>query len=289
MSAETNGWNVLSILEWGADYFEKHSVPSPRLSIEWLLADILDLKRLDLYLAYDRPLSPDELDKLRPLVKRRARHEPLQYITGHSDFLNNRFIVSPDVLIPRMETEQLTELILDDHASGRQLSILDIGTGSGCIAISLKNERAAWKVHAIDSSKKALAVAAENAKHQHADIHFKAVDISQNSGRLLPDHSLNLIVSNPPYILPDERNDLEKQVKNYEPSEALFCNSIEDIYQKIIDHSDNLLKKSGQLYLEINAAYSETILTFFDDRTWTCDLLEDYNGQPRFIKARRCE
>jgi release factor glutamine methyltransferase len=115
MNTNREGWTVLAMLKWGTGYFEKRTIPDPRHSIEWLLADILHVKRLDLYLSYNRPLAPSELDQLRPLIKRRAKHEPLQYITGSSEFLNTQITVSPDVLIPRIETEQLTEIILDGH------------------------------------------------------------------------------------------------------------------------------------------------------------------------------
>ncbi|MEX2435299.1 MAG: peptide chain release factor N(5)-glutamine methyltransferase, partial [Balneolaceae bacterium] len=109
MSESRQLWTVLSMLEWATDYFEEKGVSSSRLSIEWILADVLEIKRLDIYLQFDRPLSEDELNKIRPLVKRRAQHEPLQYITGQTDFINSVIKVSPGVLIPRVETEQLVE------------------------------------------------------------------------------------------------------------------------------------------------------------------------------------
>ena len=129
------------MLEWATGYFRQKEVESPRLSIEWLLAHILDIKRLDLYLSYNRPLSPDELERLRPLVKRRAEHEPLQYITGSTEFLHTRIEVNNSVLIPRPETEQLTENILSAHPNEPPLKVLDVGTGSGCIAIALAFSR----------------------------------------------------------------------------------------------------------------------------------------------------
>lgn len=285
MSAHQNDWTVLTMLEWGSGYFEQKEVPSPRLSIEWLLADVLDIKRLDLYLDYNRPLGSDERDKLRPLVKRRARHEPLQYITGCSDFLGSRLVVSPEVLIPRMETEQLTEIILDNHPSTSELSILDIGTGSGCIAVLLKKERQTWDIHAIDISQEALKVAEQNAERLQTDIHFVRSDIKQNPGGLFEAHSFDLIVSNPPYVLPSEKESLEKQVKDFEPSEALFCDDVEEAYQPIIDFSQEFLRKGGQLYLELNADYSEMISSLFDGQLWSCSVINDYDQNPRFIRA----
>ncbi len=140
-------WNVLSMINWGTGYFEKKGIPSPRLSIEWILADILSLKRLNLYIQFERPLSKDELKRIREYVKRRARHEPLQYIIGYTEFMNAKINVNPDVLIPRPETEQLTELILEEHPGNTGLNVLDIGTGSGCIAIALKMEHPDWNIY----------------------------------------------------------------------------------------------------------------------------------------------
>src|SRR6056297_348266 len=116
-------WTVLSMLEWATDFFEEKDINSPRFSIEWLLAHVLDVKRLDLYLMYDRPLSSEELDTLRPLVKRRSQHEPLQYITGETDFHNVKIKVKPGVLIPRQETEQLVDLILKENKTRSELTV----------------------------------------------------------------------------------------------------------------------------------------------------------------------
>jgi release factor glutamine methyltransferase len=281
----TEAWTILNMLEWATDYFKQKEVPSPRLSIEWLLADVLDIKRLDLYLAFERPLSSHELDRLRPLIKRRARHEPLQYITGYSDFLNIRLSVTPDVLIPRMETEQLVETVLNRHSSTEEHSVLDIGTGSGCIAVALKANQPDWKVTAIDYSVKALDVARQNAKHENADIRFLPANIHQQLPHQLSSHSFDIIVSNPPYILTSQKDSLERQVKNYEPPEALFCRDIKKEYRIIAEKAANLLQNEGILYLEINDQYSDAILSVFDPTRWDCTLLKDYDQNPRFIAA----
>src|SRR5690606_6466742 len=140
-----NDWTVLRMLEWATAYFESKGIPSPRLSIEWLLGEVLSLKRLDLYLQHDRTLTTSELDTLRGWVLRRGKHEPLQYITGSTDFYNCTINVTPAVLIPRQETEQLVDKILQGHSETHQ-RVLDVGTGSGCIAIAIKKARPDWHV-----------------------------------------------------------------------------------------------------------------------------------------------
>lgn len=286
MSTKLEDWTVLSMLEWGTEYFKKQGIPDPRLSIEWLLAETLQVKRLDIYLNFDRPLSQSELDKIRPLVKKRAKHIPLQYIIGHTDFMTARIKVTPDVLIPRIETEQLVEIILDEYPSDStdQINVLDIGTGSGCIPIALKMERPGWNVDALEISEEALAVARENAEINETDITFVQGDILKWE-KLAIEKSYDVIVSNPPYVLPDEKNELEKQVVTHEPSLALFCENIEEMYGNIIKFSENHLKKNGKLYLEIHEKYNNRILQFFDDTLWKTSLLKDYDKKPRFIIA----
>ena len=286
MSAKVEEWTVLSMLEWATDFFKKKDIPDPRHSIEWLLAETLDIKRLDLYLKYDRPLSSDELDTLRPMVKRRAQHEPLQYIVGFTDFMNARISVDQNVLIPRLETEQLVEIILDEHPSEDSLSLLDIGTGSGCIPIAIKMERPQWSVHGIDISEQALEVARTNAEQNETDIALR-------NGNILDPESisvkapLDIIVSNPPYVKPDEEELLEPQVKEYEPSEALFFEDLEKMYGSIIRYAQKNLSQKGTLYLELHEQYSSEILDLFDRNNWSAQLQKDYDKKPRFIIAKR--
>lgn len=286
MSTKAEEWTVLSMLEWATDFFKKKNIPDPRHSIEWLLAETLDIKRLDLYLKFDRPLSKKELDTLRPLVKRRAQHEPLQYIVGFTDFMNAHISVNEHVLIPRIETEQLVEIILDDYPSGGKLSVLDIGTGSGCIPVALKMERPEWELSGIDISAGALELAQKNAEQNEVEVSFTKCDI------LSPDTidintPLDIIVSNPPYITTDEKDLLEPQVKEYEPSEALFCENMEAMYKSIIDFADQNLSEEGMLYLELHENYSEEIIALFDHNSWAAHIKKDYDKKPRFLIAQK--
>lgn len=288
MSNTLRDWTVLSMLEWGTDYFDKKGIPDPRHSIEWLLAEVLDIKRLDLYLKYDRPLSAGELDELRPLVKRRARHEPLQYIIGFTDFMNNRISVTPDVLIPRIETEQLVEIILDDYPEEAEpQTVLDIGTGSGCIPIALKQERPDWQLVAIDISEAALKVARANAEENQVEITFRQGDLRQWRQLDLNMDPFRIIVSNPPYVLPEEKDTLEKQVAEYEPGTALFTDNMEELYGNIIALADQKLAETGTIYLEVHEQHADRIRNLFDPELWAASIATDYEKKPRFIKARK--
>lgn len=273
------------MLEWGTDYFKSREVPDPRHSIEWLLAEVLDTKRLDLYLRYDRPLSESELEELRPLVKRRASHEPLQYITGYTDFMNVRISVSPEVLIPRIETEQLVEIILDREPDGTSLRILDIGTGSGCIAIALKKERPEWEIQALDLSDEALELARRNARENETDITFLEGDLFEwDKADLEPPY--DLIVSNPPYVLPEEKGTLEQQVVSHEPELALFCENLGEMYGAIRDCASRRLTENGRLYLEIHENHPQEVGELFEGEEWEAELLRDYEKKYRFFCAR---
>lgn len=286
MSTKVEEWTVLSMLKWATDFFDEKGIPNPRHSIEWLLAETLNIKRLDLYLKYDRPLSPDELNTLRPMVKRRAQHEPLQYIVGYTDFMNARISVDEHVLIPRLETEQLVEIILDTHPSGQPLSLLDIGTGSGCIPIAIKMERPEWSIRGIDISADALEVARENAIQNEVEVPFDTGNIL-SADSISVEGSLDIIVSNPPYVKPDEEDLLEPQVKEYEPSEALFFDDLETMYSSIINFAQQHLSQEGALYLELHEKYSSEILDLFDRNSWSAQLQKDYDKKPRFIVAKR--
>jgi len=286
MNQSPREWTVLSMLEWGTEFFKNKSIPDPRLSIEWLLAEVLDVKRLDLYLKFDRPLSPDELEQLRPLVKRRARHEPLQYITGYAEFMNTRLKVTPDVLIPRIETEQLVEIILDRHPESSECSVLDIGTGSGCIPVALKMERPDWEITSLDISEEALDVASENAELNRVEVRFLQGDILHPE-ELELEPGYDIIVSNPPYVLRGEKEKLQKQVVDYEPGTALYTDDLELIYKNIIRVAEQYLAENGRLFVEIHESYADVILKLFETHQWTAQLYQDYQEKDRFILAQK--
>lgn len=280
MSSDNNVWTVLSMLEWATDYFEEKEVPSSRHSIEWLLADVLKCKRLSLYLQYDRPLSSDELDQLKPMVKRRAGHEPLQYILGYAEFMDCKIYVNPSVLIPRIETEQLVEIFLEKtgHLADKEINLLDIGTGSGCIPIAIKRNRPNWNCYGVDKCDKAIEVARRNAGDNNADVHFFQGDLFDHQS--LSVAPWNLIISNPPYIAPEEKEMIDKQVKDFEPEEALFHQNPVEVYDAIIRYAR---AQNAELYLELNNKSAVQINQLAKAHYTRSELLKDFDNNQRFL------
>lgn len=277
-------WTVLRMLEWGTGFFKKKQIPDPRHSIEWLLADVLEWKRLALYLAYERPLSPAELEKLRPMIKRRAAHEPLQYIIGHTDFMGCRIDVNPSVLIPRIETEQLVETLLEktQQRHDEQLNLLDVGTGSGCIPLAIKQAIPGWNCFGSDISADALELAKMNAELNNLDVTFFEADLFRLEDADMPDPPWDIIVSNPPYIEPGERPAIQKQVSTYEPDIALFHESPLDVYKAIAAFAH---RRGAMLFLELNDRMAddirEIVLAFYPH----AEIANDLDDNPRFLIA----
>ncbi len=285
MRKSTQVWTVMSMIEWTTDYFREKKIPDPRLSIEWILAEILGIRRLDLYLQFDRPLSSDELNLIRPMVKRRSTFEPLQYITGSTAFRTVTIKVTPDVLIPRSETEMLVDLILGDPAGNDQDSIhfLDLGTGSGCIPVSIKKERPQWNCYGIDISDKALSVAKENSEVNQASVHFFNADMMNPESSIeLSEGKWDIISSNPPYITADEVPELNPQVTKYEPGIALFHSDPLTLYHSIIKFSS---KKGASLYLECNNKTASKVAEMASGFYRNVILSKDLDNNDRYVSA----
>ena len=246
MTSKSSDWTVLNILEWATSYFKNKGIRNPRLSIEWLLAQVLRTKRLDLYLIYDRPLTRKELDIIRSMIKRRASYEPLQYIIGETNFFGSIIKVNPSVLIPRPETEELVELVLKKVPSNDPIDVLDIGTGSGCIPIVLKKARSNWRLSAFDISSKAIYIAKENAELNNTKVNFSIDDIFSPSSELCA-RKFDIMISNPPYILNSEAESIDKEVRAFEPNLALFTTSTKKIFNAIEQFSTKCLKQNGTL------------------------------------------
>lgn len=219
---------------------------------------------------------------LSVLAERLLNGEPLDYVLGHSEFYGYRFEVGPAVLIPRPETEELVELILREHTSDRSLRVLDIGSGSGCIAISLALQRPRWSVSALDISSEALAVAQQNASRLAVQVDFERLDIL--SGEV--GGKYDIIVSNPPYIDRNEQAVMSTQTLIHEPEVALFTNGDPlEFYLRIGEIGQTALNKSGQLYLEINEFRVEDTVKLLTGLGYRTQVHHDLQHKPRMIRA----
>ena len=278
-----SSWRVIDLIQWAESYFKKLLFDKPRAEIEWLLCALLNCERLDLYLRYDEPLSKPQLDILRGWVKRRLEKEPLQYITGVCEFYGRDFFVTPDVLIPRPETERLIDIALKKLKSVKSPRILDIGTGSGCIAITMAVERPDATVLGIDNSSGALTIAKRNS------INLKAIEhsfIKMNILESTPKGKFDLVISNPPYISKKEIPELMKDVIGFEPESALtdyrdgltFYKRFAEIAPKII-HNDSLF------IFEVGLKeHPQKVYNIFSNQGYTnIELIKDYNGDDRVI------
>jgi len=279
--AET--WTVLRILEWTTGYFRERSIESARLDAELLLADVLDLDRVGLYLHFDRPLEPAGLKPYRELVKRRATHEPLAYIRGETEFWSLPFKVSPAVLIPRPDTEILVEEALSYLGdSGR---ILDIGLGSGAIAVALAHERPGTFVDGVDISSEAVALANENAQLNGVAerVDFQVGDLNAFSGG-----PYDLIVSNPPYIPQADIAGLMPEVREFEPMAALDGGADGlDAYRAILCQAPAALNDGGGLLVEIGIDQAAAVQQLFSEAGFVdIRLRDDYSGIPRVVSGR---
>ncbi len=271
---------ILDVITSATGYLEKHAVEDPRLNAEHLLAHVLGKKRLDLYLEFDRPLDESERAPLRELVRGRGEGTPLQHLLGSAPFFGRDFRSDARALIPRPETEQLAELILT--ACPAPLVLLDVGTGSGVLAITLALERPGSEVHATDVSPAALALACENAASLGAAVTFHEAD-------LLPpgDQRFDAIVANLPYIPTADIAALSREVRR-DPANALDGGPDGlDLIRRLVAAAPSRLQPGGHVFLEIGhdqAAAVQSLLT----AEGFCEVTShpDYAGHGRFIHAR---
>jgi release factor glutamine methyltransferase len=274
---------VLKVLQATTAYLKKHNVENPRLNAEHLMAHALGRKRIELYLDFERELTETELRPLRGLVKRRSGGEPLQHLLGSVEFCGLTFLCDKRAMVPRPETEQLVELV-ESKIEKRESRILDVGTGSGVIAISLATKFPEAKVLAVDVSDDALALAQENAVTLNLKdrVQFLKSRLLENV-----EGAFDLIVANLPYISTQDRHTLSREVL-HDPEDALFAGAQGDeLVRELIDQAPTRLRPGGLLSLEIGLGQSETLLSGLAEKNYR-DICwkNDYNGVIRFIFGR---
>jgi release factor glutamine methyltransferase len=277
---------VLELLQTTTAYFGKKGVEQPRLSIEHLLADSLGKKRIELYLEFDRSLSALELGPLREKVRRRAEGEPLQHLLGHWDFYGRTFKTDKRALIPRPETELLVETLLKEVANcGEPASrLVDVGTGSGVLAITLALERPELEVFALDLSEDALALARENAERLGVldRVAFQRSDLLEGI-----EGPFHWIVANLPYIPTSDLNGLQREVK-FDPGLALDGGKDGlTIIKRLIESVPGKIASNGMIALEIGQGQSQRVLGFLADQNYRdISIKKDYQGVERLLIAR---
>ncbi len=282
-------WTVLQLIEWSGQYLEEKGVERGRLDAEHLLAHAMSTTRLDLYLQYDRLLSGTELDQYRPLLTRRARREPLQYIVGRSGFRNLELEVDQAVLIPRPETEILVDEVLQWVSENKLKKpvALDIGTGSGAIALSLVHEGPFSRVVATDTSRVALEVATRNSLMSGLSdrVDFR---LGKFYEPLTAGEVFEVIVSNPPYIADGEAEDLDPEIREWEPGAALYAGPDGlAALRRIVTGAGPYLKPGGLLALEVGLGQATYIMELLENtgEFRTVRVCRDLNGRERVVLA----
>jgi release factor glutamine methyltransferase len=281
-------WTILRVLEWTTGYFKRKQIEQPRSNAEVLLSFVLGVERIQLYLDHDKPLAAAELGRYREAILRRAAREPTQYITGRQEFWSLDFEVNPSVLIPRPETELLVERGLD-LVGQSPAKILDLGSGSGAIAVSLAHERTSLQLVAVDKSFQALEVARRNAaRHRVADrIQFAVMDLC---AAFSPDVSFDLIISNPPYISDNQLSTLSPEIRCHEPQMALRGGPSEglNVVRKILEQAPSRLKPGGVLLMEIGQGHAELLEHELAGKPYieSYEFVKDYSGVLRILHVR---
>lgn len=295
MNSENKPMTVLEILNRTKTFFEKKGVPDPLLDAQYIISFGLKMKnRMDLYLNFEKPLTPAELDTLRPLVARRANREPLQHIIGDTSFRGFQIKCDPRALIPRPETESLVDMAAEAVKGIENPFIVEIGTGSGAIAISCAKEIEGAKVFASDISEDALALAKENAAlngvlsdDESASIRFAQGDLLQS----LPSDSpkINCLVANLPYIPDGEKDNLQPEVARFDPSLALFGGADGlDLIRQMLGETEGRLAEGGVILLEIGSEQASVLESEAVKYPWLTftGAHKDFCGNVRFVSYK---
>lgn len=278
-------WTISSLLNWTVNYFKSKNIQSARLDAEVLLSHVLRQERIYLYVHFDEPMEQNELSKFREYVKKRAQHVPIAYIIGEREFMGLPFKVTKDTLIPRPDTEILVENVLNNVDKDKEIEIVDIGTGSGAIILSLLVNLPKAQGKTVDISSKAIEVAKENAVNLQVNdrCEFFVGDLFAP----LNGNKFDLIVSNPPYIPQKDIATLEDDVKEYEPVSALTDGGDGlSYYRRLLSEGKAYIKENGFIALEIGIYQSEDVKQIAMDNGWkNIKIIKDYAGIDRVVLA----
>ena len=279
---------IIDVISRSAEFLDKKGVESPRLNAELVTAHALKLPRMQLYLNFDRPVEPAVLDYIRSLIIRRGSREPLQHILGTTHFCGLEFHVDKRALIPRPETELLVELALAllEREEGRRQRIIDFGTGSGCIAITLAHKRPDLHVDALDISAAALELAMRNAE-EHGVVDRIAFTRSDGFDRLAVDPKYAMVVANPPYIPTPELAMLAPEIRDFDPRQALD-GGIDglDFYRFLARSTSAFLRPGARILMELGEGQTESVTEIFQQQHWVVESTHnDYTERLRFLVA----
>jgi release factor glutamine methyltransferase len=287
-------WRIIDLLNWTTEHLQKKGIDSPRLTTERLLAHVLGMRRVELYLQYDRLLTSAELQAFKTVLQRRLRREPLQYVLGETEFYGLRFKVTPAVLIPRPETEVLVEQVIhrvrSQYGTEAEVVILDVGTGSGNIAVALAHHLKRARVTAVDLSSEALAVARENAALHAVEerIDFVEADFAEFAGRAAARGlRFDVVVSNPPYVDAAEFDTLAPEVREHEPRMALVPEGdVLSFYRTLAEWAPRLLSSPGVVAVEVGLGQAEAVRNLFaQHKLEYTETYQDLSGIERVVLA----
>jgi len=307
-------WTIQKLLNWTTEHFTEKGIDSPRLSAELLLSHVLNMKRIELYTQFDKPVAKEDLDKLHDLVKQAGQHEPIAYLTGKTEFYSLQFDVSPDCMIPRPETELLVERAIEflrtrpvrnfvtdkmtrkenfsnGGKTGKQF-VCDLCTGCGCIAIAIAKNYPDADIIATDISDAVLNIAAKNIKKHKLKDRIKLLcgDLFDPLVPQLDINKFDLIVCNPPYTTAVEFESLDKNVKAFEPRIALYAGEDGlDVYRRIIEKVDQFLKPDAVLMLEIGYAQGQAVTELLEQTGCfnKITIEKDFHNNDRIVTATK--
>jgi len=275
---------LLDIIHWGENLLVSNGFKNVRQEIEWMLCDLLKIDRSDIYLKINSKISKKNFSKLKEWINQRLKNKPLQYITGKTEFYGHQISVSPDVLIPRPETERLVDIAIDTIKNLSKPKILEVGTGSGCISIALGSAKKDANILSLDVSDSALEIAKINTKKNNiSNIKFLKLDFLES----IPKGQYDLIISNPPYISKNEMKEIMLDVKEFEPKIALTDNNDGlEFYRRFSNKAKKMINEKGSLILEVGiGSHPIRVREIFHSSGFNkIDLISDYNGDPRVIK-----